>query len=183
MENKKYLESIKENLKLHIKNDVSTGAERPLNAYLDYALDLLKRRYQIVNKRSSFATWTRSNINEIMNVWASIVPELTSTIEEYIKDCRMRKMTKDIKAASAKAIVLEAMKEAGLKHQFECQAYRAKIRVLISDNRSLTVYIPYKSLTEQLPQAVQSILIIKKEMAAVPKTASINKAYYGEVWV
>ena len=118
MENKKYLEGIKENLKLHIKNDVNAGAERSLNAYLDYALDLLKRRYQIVNKRSSFATWSRSNINDIMNLWASIVPELTSTIEQYTKDCSARKMTKDLKAASANAIVLEAMKEAGLKHQF-----------------------------------------------------------------
>ena len=162
---------------------MNAGAERSLNAYLDYALDLLKRRYQIANKRSSFATWSRSNINDIMNLWASIAPELTSTIEQYTKDCRTRKMTKDIKAASAKAIVLEAMKEAGLKHQFEGQTHRAKIRVLISDNRSLTVYIPYKSLAEQLPQAVHSMLIIKKEMAALPKTASINKAYYGEVWV
>ena len=72
---------------------------------------------------------------------------------------------------------LAAMKEAGLKHQFTAQTHRAKVSVLITDNRALTTYISYKKLYDQLPNVIESLKIIRHELKSLGSLVTINKAY------
>ena len=74
------------------------------------------------------------------------------------------------------------MKEAGLKHQFTAQTHRAKVSVLITDNRALTTYISYKKLYEQLPRLIESLKVIMHELESLGSLVSINKAYNTFDW-
>lgn len=51
--------------------------------------------------------------------------DLDEFIEEYLKELRHKKMTKDIKSSSAKAVIAAAMKDTGLKYHYSGQTHRA----------------------------------------------------------
>ena len=85
-------------------------------------------------------------------------------------------MTKDIKSSSAKAVIAAAMKEAGLKYRYTGQTHRAKVSVLITKDRCLTVYIAYSRLNDQLPGIIQSLKNIKQELDALGGGITISKA-------
>ena len=65
MDNAKYVEGISGSLKDIIKADVNSGNERTQIEYLDWALDNLKRRYQIVNKWSRIKAWTLEESKDV----------------------------------------------------------------------------------------------------------------------
>ena len=69
MDNAKYVEGISGSLKDIIKADVNSGNERTQIEYLDWALDNLKRRYQIVNKWSRIKAWTLEESKDVTQIW------------------------------------------------------------------------------------------------------------------
>lgn len=174
--NKEYLDSIVTGLKELIKNDVETGIEKSYTEYMNWALDQLRRHHRYVKKYLILDT-----DKDVNRVWDEIKPEVLTSVEKLHKDIKHRKLTKEIKATSARAVIREAMKEAGLKHNFIGQTYRAKVSVLITDNRVLTVYLSYKKLNEILPQVIESIQRIRKELQSLGNV-SINKSYYIQNW-
>jgi hypothetical protein len=91
-------------------------------------------------------------------------------------------MTKDIKSSSAKAVIAAAMKDAGLKYRYSGQTHRAKLSVLITKDRYLTVYIAYSKLNEQLPRIINSLKVIKGELDAIGSSITINKAQGSWTW-
>jgi hypothetical protein len=109
-------------------------------------------------------------------------PELIDTIEKYIKVSRNRKLTKEIKSASAYAMIKSAMREADLKFQYNGQTHRARVSVLIASNRAITLYIPYKGINEYFPQVMESLMLIKKGMKVLDKNTTIDKVYNTDRW-
>lgn len=181
-ENKVFSDGIIKNLKIEIKNDVSLGMEKSQAEYLDRALDDLKQRYKFMYKWNIYKPWSKEFGEDLTRIWMDIKPEVLEAIEKFLMDFKHRKLTKEIKAATAKAAIGAAMKEAGLKHQITPQTHRAKVSVLITSNRALTSYISYKKLYEQLPSLIESLKVIMHELESLGSLVTINKAYNTFDW-
>ena len=165
-----------------IKNEVSSGNDKGEAHYLSLCLDLLKRFYQMDRKWSRFLAWPYENIEEVTHIWNTIQPELAEFIQNHLRQLRNKKMTKDIKSSSAKAVIDAAMKDTGLKYRYTGQTHRAKLSVLITKDRCLTVYIAYSKLNEQLPRIIQSLKSIKHELDSLGKGITISKTPGAEAW-
>ena len=182
LEYKDYVLRIISTIKDVLKNEVSSGTDKGEAHYLSMCLDLLKRLYQMDRKWSRFHAWSYESTEEVSHIWNTIQPELAEFIEGHLKQLRSKKMTKDIKASSAKAVIDAAMKEAGLKYRYTGQTHRAKLSVLITKDRCLTVYIAYSKLNEQLPRIINSLKVIKGELDAIGSSITINKAQGSWTW-
>ena len=182
LEYKDYVLRIISTLKDVLKNEVSSGTDKGEAHYLSMCLDLLKRLYQMDRKWSRFHAWSYESTEEVTHIWNTIQPELEEFIKEHLKQLRSKKMTKEIKASSAKAVIDDAMKEAGLKYRYTGQTHRAKLSVLITKDRCLTVYIAYSKLNEQLPRIINSLKVIKGELDAIGSSLTINKAQGSWTW-
>ena len=182
LEYKDYVLRIISTIKDVLKNEVSSGTDKGEAHYLSMCLDLLKRLYQMDRKWSRFHAWSYESTEEVSHIWNTIQPELAEFIEGHLKQLRSKKMTKDIKASSAKAVIDAALKEAGLKYRYTGQTHRAKLSVLITKDRCLTVYIAYSKLNEQLPRIIQSLKVIKGELEVLGSSITINKAQGSWTW-
>ena len=182
LEYKDYVLRIISTLKDVLKNEVSSGTDKGEAYYLSMCLDLLKRLYQMDRKWSRFHAWSYESTEEVSHIWNTIQPELAEFIEGHLKQLRSKKMTKDIKASSAKAVIDAALKEAGLKYRYTGQTHRAKLSVMITKDRCLTVYIAYSKLNEQLPRIIQSLKVIKGELEVLGSSITINKAQGSWTW-
>ena len=176
LEYKGYIVRLIPTIKDVIKNDVSSGNDKGEAHYLSMCLDLLKRLYQMDRKWSRFHAWSYESTEEVAHIWGVIQPELAEFIQDQLRQLRHKKMTKDIKSSSAKAVIAAAMKEAGLKYRYTGQTHRAKVSVLITKDRCLTVYIAYSRLNDQLPGIIQSLKNIKQELDALGGGITISKA-------
>ena len=182
LEYKGYTVRLINSIKDVIKNEVSSGNDKGEAHYLSLCLDLLKRFYQMDRKWSRFHAWSYESTEEVAHIWNTIQPELSEFIQDYLKQLRHKKMTKDIKSSSAKAVIAAAMKDAGLKYRYSGQTHRAKLSVLITKDRYLTVYIAYRKLNEQLPRIINSLKVIKGELDAIGSSLTINKAQGSWTW-
>ena len=182
LEYKDYVLRIISTIKDVLKNEVSSGTDKGEAHYLSMCLDLLKRLYQMDRKWSRFHAWSYESTEEVSHIWNTIQPELAEFIEGHLKQLRSKKMTKDIKASSAKAVIDAALKEAGLKYRYTGQTHRAKLSVLITKDRCLTVYIAYSKLNDQLPRIIQSLKVIKGELEVLGSSITINKAQGSWTW-
>ena len=182
LEYKGYTVRLINSIKDVIKNEVSSGNDKGEAHYLSLCLDLLKRFYQMDRKWSRFHAWSYESTEEVAHIWNTIQPELSEFIQDYLKQLRHKKMTKDIKSSSAKAVIAAAMKDAGLKYRYSGQTHRAKLSVLITKDRYLTVYIAYSKLNEQLPRIINSLKVIKGELDAIDSSITINKAQGSWTW-
>ena len=182
LEYKGYTVRLINSIKDVIKNEVSSGNDKGEAHYLSLCLDLLKRFYQMDRKWSRFHAWSYESTEEVAHIWNTIQPELAEFIQDYLKQLRHKKMTKDIKSSSAKAVIAAAMKDAGLKYRYSGQTHRAKLSVLITKDRYLTVYIAYSKLNEQLPRIINSLKVIKGELDAIGSSITINKAQGSWTW-
>lgn len=176
-ENIIYTEGILKDLRELIRFDVNAGMDRNPAEYMDRALENMKRRYQQTHKMSRYQAWSIRDRKELMDIWGAIQSDILTGVEKYMQECRHKKLTKDIKAATARAAIKAAMQEAGIKHHFVGQTHRAKVSVLITHNRSLTFYISYKKLHEQLPHIMESLKLIRQELENLGNNVSINKIY------
>ena len=182
LEYKDYVLRIISTIKDVLKNEVSSGTDKGEAHYLSMCLDLLKRLYQMDRKWSRFHAWSYESTEEVSHIWNTIQPELAEFIEGHLKQLRSKKMTKDINASSAKAVIDAAMKEAGLKYRYTGQTHRAKLSVLITKDRCLTLYIAYSKLNDQLPRIIQSLKVIKGELEVLGSSITINKAQGSWTW-
>lgn len=182
MENIDYKKRIIANLKDDIKLDVNSGIEKTVSHYLDAGLKHLKHSIQMVNKWERHKPWSSEDRNMVAHLWLEMEPDVLTAIERHLQEFKQKRMVKEIQTISAKFAIKEAMNEAGLKYQFIGQVHRAKILVLITKNRSLTVYIPYKKLLEQLPRVIESLKVIRQELEVLGNNVSINKAYNTFDW-
>ena len=165
-----------------IKNEVSSGNDKGEAHYLSLCVDLLKRFYQMDRTWSRLHAWSYESTEEVAHIWNTIQPERSEFIQDYLKQLRHKKMTKDIKSSSAKAVIAAAMKDAGLKYRYSGQTHRAKLSVLITKDRCLTVYLAYSKLNDQLPHVIQSLKNIKNELDTLGNGITISKAPGAGAW-
>ena len=182
LEYKGYTVRLINSIKDVIKNEVSSGNDKGEAHYLSLCLDLLKRFYQMDRNWSRFHAWSYESTEEVAHIWNTIQPELSEFIQDYLKQLRHKKMTKDIKSSSAKAVIAAAMKDAGLKYRYTGQTHRAKLSVLITKDRCLTVYLAYSKLNDQLPHVIQSLKNIKHELDTLGNGITISKAPGAGAW-
>ena len=183
MERQKYLESILQSLKSIIKTDVDSGLEKSLSHYLDRALTQLKQEYKNGKSWSRFSVWPSENVKDVVQIWESIKPEVLEGINGYLKQYRSQKMTREIRATSAQAVIAEAMKEAGLKHKFIAQVHRAKVLVLIGGNSCITFHVLYSRLMQDLPRIIDSLKIINEQVENIGSKVLFAKAYGYDNWI
>ena len=181
-DNQIFMSGVLKALKETIKNDVATGQEKSHMEYLDKALDTFKNRYKMLHKMSKHMIWKPNTTRDVVLVWEEIKPEVIAAIDKFQKEFKHKKLTKEINATTAKAAISAAMREAGLKHKFTAQTHRAKVSVLITSNRALTIYISYKKLYDKLPSIIESLKTVRQELETIGNNISINKAYYTEDW-
>ena len=181
-DNSKYTEGLLDALKDDIRYNISAGVELPLTDYLDKMLNIMKRRYESMNKWGRFHTWSRESLQEVVHIWEEAKPELIKKLEDYIKQCKSRKMTKDIKIVSSRILIKTTMEEAGLQYRFEGQTYRAKVTVRISDTRALIVYIPYSKINENLPRTMEAIKLIREQFEILGKNTTLAKVSRYDNW-
>ena len=183
MERQKYLESILQSLKSIIKTDVDSGLEKSVSHYLDRALTQLKQEYKNGKSWSRFSVWPSENVKDVVQIWESIKPEVLEGINGYLKQYRSQKMTREIRATSAQAVIAEAMKEAGLKHKFIAQVHRAKVLVLIGGNSCITFHVLYSRLMQDLPRIIDSLKIINEQVENIGSKVLFAKAYGYNNWI
>ena len=182
LEYKGYTARLINSIKDVIKNEVSSGNDKGEAHYLSLCVDLLKRFYQMDRNWSRFHAWSYESTEEVVHIWNTIQPELSEFIQDYLKELRHKKMTKDIKSSSAKAVIAAAMMDAGLKYRYTGQTHRAKLSVLITKDRCLTVYLAYSKLNDQLPHVIQSLKNIKHELDTLGNGITISKAPGAGAW-
>lgn len=183
MERQKYLESILQSLKSIIKTDVDSGLEKSVSHYLDRALTQLKQEYKNGKSWSRFSVWPSENVKDVVQIWESIKPEVLEGINGYLKQYRSQKMTREIRATSAQAVIAEAMKDAGLKHKFIAQMHRAKVLVLIGGNSCITFHVLYSRLMQDLPRIIDSLKIINEQVENIGSKVLFAKAYGYDNWI
>ena len=183
MERQKYLESILQSQKSIIKTDVDSGLEKSVSHYLDRALTQLKQEYKNGKSWSRFNVWPSENVKDVVQIWESIKPEVLEGINGYLKQYRSQKMTREIRATSAQAVIAEAMKDAGLKHKFIAQVHRAKVLVLIGGNSCITFHILYSRLMQDLPRIIDSLMIINEQVEYIGSKVLFAKAYGYDNWI
>ena len=183
MEIQKYLESILQSLKSIIKTDVDSGLEKSVSHYLDRALTQLKQEYKNGKSWSRFSVWPSENVKDVVQIWESIKPEVLEGINGYLKQYRSQKMTREIRATSAQAVIAEAMKDAGLKHKFIAQVHRAKVLVLIGGNSCITFHVLYSRLMQDLPRIIDSLKIINEQVENIGSKVLFAKAYGYDNWI
>lgn len=183
MERQKYLESILQSQKSIIKTDVDSGLEKSVSHYLDRALTQLKQEYKNGKSWSRFSVWPSENVKDVVQIWESIKPEVLEGINGYLKQYRSQKMTREIRATSAQAVIAEAMKEAGLKHKFIAQVHRAKVLVLIGRNSCITFHVLYSRLMQDLPRIIDSLKIINEQVENIGSKVLFAKAYGYDNWI
>ena len=183
MERQKYLESILKSQKSIIKTDVDSGLEKSVSHYLDRALTQLKQEYKNGKSWSRFSVWPSENVKDVVQIWESIKPEVLEGINGYLKQYRSQKMTREISATSAQAVIAEAMKDAGLKHKFIAQVHRAKVLVLIGGNSCITFHVLYSRLMQDLPRIIDSLKIINEQVENIGSKVLFAKAYGYDNWI
>ena len=183
MERQKYLESILQSLKSIIKTDVDSGLEKSVSHYLDRALTQLKQEYKNGKSWSRFNVWPSENVKDVVQIWESIKPEVLEGINGCLKQYRSQKMTREIRATSAQAVIAEAMKDAGLKHKFIAQVHRAKVLVLIGGNSCITFHVLYSRLMQDLPRIIDSLKIINEQVENIGSKVLFAKAYGYDNWI
>ena len=183
MERQKYLESILQSLKSIIKTDVDSGLEKSVSHYLDRALTQLKQEYKNGKSWSRFSVWPSENVKDVVQIWESTKPEVLEGINGYLKQYRSQKMTREIRATSAQAVIAEAMKDAGLKHKFIAQVHRAKVLVLIGGNSCITFHVLYSRLMQDLPRIIDSLKIINEQVENIGSKVLFAKAYGYDNWI
>lgn len=183
MERQKYMESILQSLKSIIKTDVDSGLEKSVSHYLDRALTQLKQEYKNGKSWSRFNVWPSENVKDVVQIWESIKPEVLEGINGYLKQYRSQKMTREIRATSAQAVIAEAMKDAGLKHKFIAQVHRAKVLVLIGGNSCITFHVLYSRLMQDLPRIIDSLKIINEQVENIGSKVLFAKAYGYDNWI
>ena len=183
MERQKYLESILQSQKSIIKTDVDSGLEKSVSHYLDRALTQLKQEYKNGKSWSRFNVWPSENVKDVVQIWESIKPEVLEGINGYLKQYRSQKMTREIRATSAQAVIAEAMKDAGLKHKFIAQVHRAKVLVLIGGNSCITFHVLSSRLMQDIPRIIDSLKIINEQVENIGSKVLFAKAYGYDNWI
>ena len=115
MDKAAYKDAVLRDLKEVVKVDVQRGKDRPMSSYINLGIEFLKRRFQSSNKWNRNKAWTPKALQYVTNLWMEIEPEIILGTEKMLQDAKHRKLTKEMRATTARAAIRTAMQEAGSK--------------------------------------------------------------------
>ena len=175
---KYYIETVNKLIRNDIKTDMKNNTNKTERHYLSECLEYLNRLHNGWDPSSGWFYGGRGKNDEAYALWVDAKQELTDTITSAIKACKAKQMQMNINAVTAKVLISNKMKAAGLEFIFTAQQYRAKLEVKISAKSKLTFFVGYKKVFVELDNLIESAKSIKENMERLGTTASIKKIIY-----
>ena len=177
-----YYHQIHRLIRQDIREDIKMGIERSEIDYLNKCHDYLFDLCNNLAPKFAFFSGKRKGDDYSYSFWMEMKSDFAELVASTIQSVKSQQMIKNINSASAKALVDQAMKEAGLEYQYLGQQYRAKVSVKITPTSKLIFHLNYKKINELLPEAVASAKQLKELMSKLGKGTAIYKAYSWESW-
>ena len=175
---KNYIEEVKKLISSDIRADIKNNTIATEKDYLSKCLDYLNDLYNGWDSSSRWFYGRHKKNDEAYAMWVDAKEELSDIIISAIKACKAKQMQMNINAVTAKAIISNKMKAAGLEFIFTAQQYRAKLEVKISAKSKLTFFVSYKKVFDELDNLIVSAKSIKENMDKLGGNASIKKIIY-----
>ena len=178
MKDRKYnIETVNKLIRNDIKTDMKNNTNKTERHYLSECLEYLNRLHNGWDPSSGWFYGGRGKNDEAYALWVDAKQELTDTITSAIKACKAKQMQMNINAVTAKVIISNKMKAAGLEFIFTAQQYRAKLEVKISPKSKLTFFVSYKKVFDELDNLIESAKSIKENMDKLGGNATIKKIF------
>ena len=174
---KYYIETVNKLIRNDIKTDMKNNTNKTERHYLSECLEYLNRLHNGWDPSSGWFYGGRGKNDDAYALWVDAKQELTDTITSAIKACKAKQMQMNINAVTAKVIISNKMKAAGLEFIFTAQQYRAKLEVKISPKSKLTFFVSYKKVFDELDNLIESAKSIKENMDKLGGNATIKKIF------
>ena len=174
---KYYIETVNKLIRNDIKTDMKNNTNKTERHYLSECLEYLNRLHKGWDPSSGWFYGGRGKNDDAYALWVDAKQELTDTITSAIKACKAKQMQMNINAVTAKVIISNKMKAAGLEFIFTAQQYRAKFEVKISAKSKLTFFVSYKKVFDELDNLIESAKSIKENMEKLGSNATIKKIF------
>ena len=178
MKDKKYyIETVNKLIRNDIKTDMKNNTNKTERHYLSECLEYLNKLHNGWNPSSGWFYGRYERNDEAYALWVDTKQELSDIIVSTIKECKAKQMQMNINAVTAKSIISNKMKAAGLEFIFTAQQYRAKLEVKISAKSKLTFFVGYKKVFDELDNLIESAKSIKENMDKLGGNATIKKIF------
>ena len=174
---KYYIETVNKLIRNDIKTDMKNNTNKTERHYLSECLEYLNRLHNGWDPSSGWFYGGRGKNDDAYALWVDAKQELTDTITSAIKACKAKQMQMNINAVTAKVIISNKMKAAGLEFIFTAQQYRAKLEVKISAKSKLTFFVSYKKVFVELDNLIESAKSIKENMEKLGGNATIKRIF------
>ena len=174
---KYYIETVNKLIRSDINEDIKNNTNKSEMHYLSECLEYLNRLHNGWDPSSGWFYGGRGKNDDAYALWVDAKQELTDTITSAIKACKAKQMQMNINAVTAKVLISNKMKAAGLEFIFTAQQYRAKVEVKISAKSKLTFFVSYKKLQEELSSLIESAKSIKENMEKLGGNATIKRIF------
>ena len=175
---KYYIETVNKLIRSDIRTDMKNGINETEKKYMSKCLEYLHLLHNGWDPSSGWFYGRYERNDEAYALWVDTKQELSDIIVSTIKECKAKQMQMNINAVTAKSIISNKMKAAGLEFIFTAQQYRAKLEVKISAKSKLTFFVGYKKVFVELDNLIESAKSIKENMERLGTTASIKKIIY-----
>ncbi|MBR5106871.1 MAG: hypothetical protein IK098_02415 [Bacteroidales bacterium] len=133
---------------------------------VEAALWRIERLYKSKHGLYKNAQMSRRERGEMDQVMAHFQPLLYARITEVRQRILQARKVSEINAATAKALITERFREAGLKAEVTGQMYRACVKVTVSSSYRVRFYLNYKKMLQDgvLDEAVSAVQDLAKAM-------------------
>ena len=153
---KYYIETVNKLIRNDIKTDMKNNIKETEKHYMSLCLEYLNKLHNGWDPSSRWFYGRNNRNDEAYALWVDAKQELTDTITSAIKACKAKQMQMNINGVTAKVIISNKMKAAGLEFIFTAQQYRAKLEVKISPKSKLTFFVSYKKVFDELDNLIES---------------------------
>ena len=174
---KYYIDTVNKLIRSDINEDIKNNTNKTEMHYLSECLEYLNRLHNGWDPSSGWFYGGRGKNDDAYALWVDAKQELTDAITSAIKACKAKQMQMNINAVTAKVIISNKMKAAGLEFIFTAQQYRAKLEVKISAKSKLTFFVSYKKVFVELDNLIVSAKSIKENMEKLGGNATIKKIF------
>ena len=145
---------------------------------VEAALWRIERLYKSKHGLYKNAQMSRREREELDQVLAYFQPILYARITEVRQRILQTRKVSEINAATAKVLITERFREAGLEAQVTGQLYRARIEVKVSSSYRVRFYMNYKKMLQEgvLEEAVSAVQDLAKAMDRLGYGAAVERS-------
>ena len=141
------------------------------------ALGRIERLYKSKHGLFVSAQISRHEREELQQVVFRIQPLLYMRIADIRQRLLQARKVSDINASTAKVIIAERFREAGLEAKVTGQLYRARVEVSVSSSYRVRFYVNYKKMLNEglLDDAVTAVLDLAKALDRLGYGAAVER--------